>query len=230
MEEAMKKIIILCLCMFTVSTFAKRLPYTHEILSGADLVGIWTANEVKKGKLTGPQKLLKGDPGLAPRIKDKKLAGIIKKLKDGEKLILVIFKIREEVRIASNHGVFEANDKNIKMIKDIINQQIKGAQSWPKFSIKEQIENSALIVRGKIIDKGRLPRSQFIKVHTTYKGDKKASISIYPVSGMKLASESEDSLFLVQKMSGTGPEFIVMKKIPWKESEPYLKLLKSPEK
>ena len=222
----MKTIVCLCLLLIIQSASARRLPYTSEIISSADLVGIWTAKEVEEGKLKAPAMVMKGDPALAPMLKGKELGPVLERLEKGERLILTIFEIGGKVSIAKNHGVFTASDENIQMIKSIINQRA-AKRDWAKMPIEQQVESSSIIVRGKIKDRGTLPRFQSIQVQAIFKGEKVDSLSIYPVAGIELMGESADCLFLVQKRLGTGPAYQVMRMIPWGKSQEYLAHVKA---
>ena len=211
-------IVFLFSLIFICNTNAERMRYTCEFVRDSRLIGVWSSKEIVNGKFGTPSILIKGKVSTIKKFKDKRYNKVLDRILKGEKLILIDL-------WDGHYFTLPYNKENHDMIKFLIKQD-KVFETWDKLTIKSQIENSDLIVKAKAMK----PQSRRgciadhpIVPEKTYKGKKAKKHYIAYSSNYKL---NKDYLFLIQKQPGTGPNYRVMKAIPWSEADKYLKALK----
>ena len=213
---------LLVLLLFCLTAHAKRALYTCELVGNAKVIGIWNIKDLEK-KLLNPAQILKGDISLLKNVKINKdrLFYINSRVKD--KQVILVFSIYNKNAymdtLLRENTSFKENLKNVKEIlteSNIINK-------WKRLSVKEKISNSDLIVRGKVLDSGKIcPTSHYVKVDKFYKGNTDLKFSVITVSQNEL---NKNSLILLRKKPGTGPKYRIYSIVPINEAKEYLNKL-----
>ena len=222
--------VALALLCLTHSARAGRRLYTSELIEGATLVGDWRADDVTGSgndvQLKRPSSVLKGDfESLAgASTYSSRLTKAVQRIRKEGPSILFIEVDGERADLVGDSGRLPYNSLTFKAVKSVISQlELKG--KWSTLSIDEQVERSDLIVSGRIGDEGPSPKEYTIKVDKTYRGIPPVRLSVLPVSQEQLGV---DSLFFIQRHSGTGPDYIVMNAIPMKDVQEYMDRLNEP--
>ncbi len=217
----------LALLCSTHSAQAARVLYTSELVEGATLVGDWRADDVTGSgndvRLKRFGTVLKGDFESLARANaySSRLAEAVQRIGKESPFILFIKVDGERADLVGDSGRLPYNSLTFKAVKSVIAQlELKG--KWSTLPIDEQVERSDLIVTGRIGDKGPSPKEYTIKVDKTYHGIPPVRLSVLPVAEDQIGI---DSLFFIQRHSGTGPDYIVMNAIAVRDAQEHLRRL-----
>ena len=206
------------------------LPYTSELVDAATLIGAWSTNELAKEggnlMLRKPSRVFKGDPLLlrdetryTRRLQDA-IGGIA-----GRGAILFVTVREGRADLVADLACLPWNGITEKAVSHTV-AQLTIRATWNNLSVRQQIENSDIIVAGSLSGLGEHAKSErpnpTVTVENTFRGAPPKAMVVLPGGP---PPEKGQALFLIQRYCGSGPDYMVMHCVPLNRATPYFAIL-----
>ncbi len=230
----MKQILtVVAFLILTPAARADRALYTSECVEYATVIGVWkpgdlvrSGNDVRLGR---SDTLLKGDARSLDNVKkySSRLTSAIKSISQDETLSTrdrsLIFFIRVDGETADLvEFTMPYSHLAVKAVTTVI-AQLELQRKWNTLSVDDQIEQSDLIVVGKITTGEEVcPMTYELVVDKRYRGVSIENLEVLPVAK---AQVNVDALVFIQRHAGDGADYIVMNVVPVKEATAYFEKL-----
>jgi hypothetical protein len=230
------KYMVSALAFICIASFAHadRGLFTSECVESATLIGVWGPRDIVKSEkgiqLKKPHLLLKGDADILGSVTQysSRLTTAIELIEQNplspvRNRSLILFLTVKSGNADLVEFEVRYSDIALRGIQTVITQ-LELKEKWKMLSINDQIEQSDLIVSGKIVtDEARCPMRFHIVVDKKYRGVPLPQFEVLPISHGPIDVES---LYFIQRHCGDGANFIVMNAVPLKDATKYLERLK----